>query len=105
MISVRNRLLPLSGNRWCLFAVVALVFAACSPKLAPVAVQPAKKEPPPAQSFVKPNPVAVKPAPPKVSTISLMLPFGLDHVRPGATYTTESLREADIALAYYRGFK
>jgi hypothetical protein len=103
MISVQNRLLRLSGNRWYLFIVIALVFAACSPKVRPVAVQPVKKEP--VQSFVQVQPEKVKPAPPKISTISLMLPFGLDHLRPGSAYTPESLKEADIALGYYRGFK
>jgi ABC-type branched-subunit amino acid transport system substrate-binding protein len=40
-----------------------------------------------------------------VSAISLLLPFGLNHLAPGAGYSSESLREADISLAYYRGFK
>jgi hypothetical protein len=59
----------------------------------PIAKQPAKE--------VKP----VKPAAPAVSTIALLLPFGTDHLAPGASYTAVSLREADIAIAYYQGFK
>ncbi len=102
MISVRNRLLRLSGNRWLLFLTIALITAACSPKLRPVTVQPKEPEKP----VVKTQPVPiVKPTAPKVSTISLLLPFGLDHLAPGESYTNVSLREADISLGYYRGFK
>ena len=105
MTSVRNRLQLLSGNRWLLVLFIVLVVSACSPKLRPVAVQP---KPQPA------NPVAnqpakevkpVKPAAPAVSTISLLLPFGTDHLAQGSAYTPVSLREADIAIAYYQGFK
>ncbi len=107
MISVRNRLQPLSGNRWLLLLLlaIALIAAACSPKLRPVTVAPVKKEP--EKPVVKTQPVKEpeKPAGPKVSTISLLLPFDLDHLAPGSPYTTVSLREADIALDYYRGFK
>jgi len=107
MTSARNRLQPLSGNRGLLFLAVSIFFAACSPKLHPVAVQP--KEAPAANAVTKTAPVKenkpVKPAAPAVSTISLLLPFGLDHLAPGSSYTTVSLKEADIAIAYYRGFK
>jgi len=105
MISVRNRLQPLSGNRWLLFLIMALIAAACSPKLRPVTVAPVKKEP--EKPVVKTQPVKEpeKSAGPKVSTISLLLPFDLDHLSPGLPYTTVSLREADIALDYYKGFK
>jgi ABC-type branched-subunit amino acid transport system substrate-binding protein len=103
MISVRNRLLQLSGNRWLIFLVIA-VMAACSPKVRPVAVQPVKKE-----AEIKPvekkEVKVVKPAEPQVSTISLLLPFGLDYLKPVPTYNATSLQEADIAIAYYHGFK
>lgn len=106
MISVRNRLPPSNGNKWLLFLVIGLLSAACSPKLHPVTVQPVKKE---AEKPVANQPAKektpVKTAGPKVSTISLLLPFGLEHLAPGSTYTPVSLREADIALGYYRGFK
>jgi hypothetical protein len=104
MISVRNRLLPLSGNRFLLLFVIAIA-AACSPKVRPVAVQPVAREPE-KQAVVKTEPKPVlKPAGPKVSTISLLLPFGLNHLSPGSNYTGSTLQEADVALAYYRGFK
>jgi len=105
MISVRNRLQLLSGNRWLLFLAIALIASACSPKLRPVSVQPKIKEaekPGVKNQLVK---EPEKPAGPSVSTISLLLPFDLDHLAPGASYTNVSLREADIALDYYRGFK
>ena len=105
MISAPNRRPPLSGNRWLLFLAITFIAAACSPKVRPVAVQPVKTEP--EKPVVKPveKPKVVKAAP-KVSSIALLLPFGLDHLRPGsAAYTSVSLKEADISLAFYRGFK
>src|ERR1700734_2013418 len=107
MTSVRNRLQPLSGNRGLLFLAVSIFFAACSPKLHPVVVQP--KEEAPAAPVVKTAPAKVskpvKPAAPVVSTISLLLPFGTDHLAVGQSYSSVSIKEADIAIAYYQGFK
>jgi ABC-type branched-subunit amino acid transport system substrate-binding protein len=104
MISVRNHLPLLSGNRRLIYLLIALIGAACSPKLQPVAVQSKKNETEkPVEKKQAPN--VVKPAAPKVSNIALLLPFGLDHLKPGQSYTLVSLREADIALDYYRGFK
>jgi len=97
----------LSGNRWLLLVIIALLAAACSPKLRREGVQPEKAEAakPAAKTLpVKENKPA-KPAGPKVSTISLMLPFDLNHLSGAAPYTAVSLREADIALDYYKGFK
>jgi hypothetical protein len=91
----------LNGNRWLLFLTIALA-TACSPKLRPVE-QPVKKEA--EKPVVKIVPKIEKPAGPKVSTISLLLPFDLDRLKPGSSYSSASLREADIALDYYRGFK
>lgn len=106
MTSVVNRLPPLSGNRWFIFLFIALLGAACSPKLQPVAVRPVTREPEKPVVEKKAQPVKViKPVAPKVSTISLLMPFGLDNLAPGSSYTTSSLREADIAIAYYQGFK
>jgi hypothetical protein len=103
MISVRNRRQPSSGNKWFLFLVIALIVAACSPKVRPVYVQPKAQTQKP---VVKNEPVKIiKPAAPKVSNISLLLPFDLDHLAPGSAYTSETLREAEIATNYYRGFK
>ncbi|GAA4089254.1 hypothetical protein GCM10022392_08250 [Mucilaginibacter panaciglaebae] len=48
----------------------------------------------------KPKPVAAR-----QSSIALLLPFGLDHLNPGASYTNTTLKQANIALDYYQGFK
>lgn len=104
MTSVVNRLQPLSGNRWFIFLFIALLGAACSPKLRPAAVHPVNKEP--AKSAGKTQPAKENtPATPKTPAIALLLPFGLDHLASVSSYTTSSLHEADIALGYYQGFK
>ena len=105
MISARNHRLLLNGNKWLLFLTIALITVACSPKLVPVAVKPVKKEVEKPVVAPPPKVAEVKPASPKVYAIALILPFGLDHLKPGANYTPESLKEADIATVYYRGFK
>jgi ABC-type branched-subunit amino acid transport system substrate-binding protein len=103
MISVRSRLQQLSGNKWPLLLCVGLIIASCSPKVRTVTVQTVVKQPekPVEKPIIKP----VAPPASKVTTVSLLLPFGLDHLKPGNSYTGISLKEADIALAYYRGFK
>lgn len=73
--------------------------AACSPKVRPVVVVPVKPEP--EKSVVKVEPS--KPAAPRQSTIAMLLPFELDHLNSG--YTDASLKQANIALDYYQGFK
>lgn len=105
MISVRNRLQPLNGNKWFLFLIIGFIATSCSPKVRPVAAPPVKKEAEKKVENKKPEVTVVKRTPPKVSSIALILPFGLDHLAPGASYSTVSLKEADIALGYYHGFK
>ena len=102
MISVPSRRRPLSGNRW-LFVIIAFIAWSCSPKIHPVTVVPVKEAENPKNN--QPAAIPVKPFAPKVSTISLLLPFDLDHLRSGSPYTSVSLREADISVDYYRGFK
>jgi hypothetical protein len=101
MISVRNRLPQLSGNKRLLFLGIALLSAACSPKLRPV-VTPVKTE---TEKPAKPEALKPKPAAPRRSTVAMLLPFALDHLNPGSSYTDISLKQADIALDYYQGFK
>jgi hypothetical protein len=103
MISVQNHRPQLSGNKWLTFLIIGLVAAACSPKVRTVTVQPKNEARKPVIKIQPPN--TVKPAAPKVSSIALLLPFGLDHLRPGFPYTSVTLKEADIALDYYKGFK
>lgn len=102
MTSVRNHLQPLSGNKWLLYLCIALIAAACSPKLRPVTPVKTETEKPVAKTE---PPKAVKPLPARPSTVSLLLPFNLDDLNPGASYTDAGLRQANIALDYYQGFK
>lgn len=105
MTSVQNRLLPLSGNKWLLFAVIGLLLAACSPKLRPVVTVPVKS---PADTVPVKNKsiqVTIKPpAPLPVPVISLLLPFNLDELDLSKG-TRANLNKADLAMEYYQGFK
>ncbi|WP_214069895.1 hypothetical protein [Mucilaginibacter sp. dw_454] len=101
MTSVRNRLPPLSGNKRLIFLGIALLAAACSPKLRPVVVTPKTQTEP----VAKPEPPKPKPVVARQNSIALLLPFGLDHLNPGATYTDVSFKQATIALDFYQGFK
>jgi ABC-type branched-subunit amino acid transport system substrate-binding protein len=113
MTLVRSRLPQLNGNRRFLFRIsdfqfriylfATLLISGCSPKViqAPVPVnKPAEQKPVQVE-----KPVPVKPTAPKVSVISLLLPFGLDHIGPGNSYNDISLKKARVAADYYRGFK
>ena len=99
MISVRNHRPPLSGNKWLLYLWITLVAAACSPKLQPVQAPVKPVEKPVTKTTEKP-PVKAEP---KVATIALLLPFELDYLRTG--YSTTALKQANIAVDYYQGFK
>lgn len=101
MTSVPNHRQPLNGNKWFIFLIIGFIAAACSPKVRPV-IPPVKKETEKPVE-IKPENKPATPPPPKTATISLILPFGLDHLRSG--YNNVSLKEADIAVGYYRGFK
>jgi hypothetical protein len=102
MISARNHRPLLSGNKWLLFIIITLLIGACSPKIRPV-VQP-QREPEKPVEVPKPIKQVVKP-PAKMATVAMLLPFGLDHFNPGASYTDASVRQADLSLDYYQGFK
>jgi len=101
MISVLNHRLQSSGNKLLIFTAIALVFAACSPKVRPTNVQAPKGT----ETPVVKAPAGKKKDTLKTPVISLLLPFGLNHLQPGAAYGRVSLKEADIAIDYYRGFK
>lgn len=103
MISVRNHLLQLSGNKWLLFFLTALVLSACSPKVRPVTA-PVKKQTETEKTKVAEKP-PVKPVSAKPLTIAMMLPMGLDHLRPGSKYTSSGLTKANMSVEYYQGFK
>lgn len=104
MTSVRNRLLPLSGNKWFIL-VLALVVGACSPKVRTV---PVAAKPVPTAPVVKPEkpiPPPIKPPEPKFSVVSLILPLGLDKLAPGQSYSSGDLSKANMSAEYYQGFK
>lgn len=108
MTSVPNHQPPLSGNKW-LFVFIALIAAACSPKLRP-APQPSVKtrieKPTIPQEKPARNPV-VKPSGPdaKTSVISLVLPLGLPKAAAGQKYSAADLKKANMSVEYYQGFK
>ena len=99
MISVQNHLLPLSGNKWLLFFSAALILGACSPKVRPVST-PVKPTEKPVKPVEKPPVAAVA----KAKVISMILPMGLDHVRP-RSYSAAGLTQANMSVEYYQGFK
>ena len=97
MISVQNRLLPLSGNKLIISIFIGLCLAACSPK-----VQTAKKEAPPEDMKEK----EVKKPSKKFTeaTISLLIPFNLDDFKTKALNKAEVEKHA-LAIDFYQGFK
>jgi hypothetical protein len=103
MISVQNRLLPLSGNKWLLFLGITLVTGACSPKLQPVTAPVKTQTEKPVTKAEQP--ITGRSLPPKPATISLLLPFVLDDLNPGGSYTDADLKQANLSLDYYQGFK
>jgi len=103
MISVPNRLLQLSGNKWFFFAGIMLLVYGCSPKVRPAATSVKTGQTISKQQ--EPEKVAEKTVATKVSTISLLLPFTLDNLNNGAQYTAATLSRANLSLDYYQGFK
>ncbi len=112
MISAQNHRLLLSGSKWIILAAV-IFSAACSPKTQPVSSgagkKPVEKAPAEKQAEEQQKAAGKKDKPVssqlKVNTISLILPFGLDHLAPGQQYSTAGLQKAALAVDYYRGFK
>jgi hypothetical protein len=102
MISVRNHLPLLSGNKWLFFAGLAWLALGCSPKVRPVA-NSAKPAAPVTKK--EPETAAEKPEATKVSTIAMLLPFSLDNMNPGGQYSAGTLSRANLSLDYYQGFK
>ncbi|MET3979259.1 hypothetical protein ABIB62_001845 [Mucilaginibacter sp. UYP25] len=107
MTSVRNHRPQLSGNKWFIFILAALIIGACSPKIRTVpsstvkttTENPVIKKDKPAEKPPVKTPEA------RASVISLILPFGLDHAAAGQTYTAAKLKMANMSVEYYQGFK
>jgi hypothetical protein len=91
----------LSGNKWLLFFSAALILGACSPKVRPVST-PVKPTEKPRNTITEKPPVKAPVAKPAV--ISMILPMGLDHVRP-RNYSNAGLSQANMSIEYYQGFK
>ncbi len=107
MTSVRNHRPQLSGNKWFIFVLTALIIGACSPKIRTVpsstvkttTKNPVIKKEKPAEKPPVKTPEA------KASVISLILPLGLDHAVAGQSYTAAKLKTANMSVEYYQGFK
>lgn len=103
MISAQNRLPQLSGNKWPLIGLFALLLAGCGPKLNPVTV-PVKKTD--TVATAKPADKVVKAAEPGFRpAIALVLPFNLDKVNLSPAAGREGVVKADLAADYYEGFR
>src|SRR6185312_14611335 len=103
MTSARNPLPLLSGNRWLFLVCIALLAAACSPKVRPVVTKAPKTEQPVAKK--EPEAVVPKVVSPQTVSIAMLLPLELDNLNPGAQYNAATLSHANLALDFYQGFK
>ena len=83
MTSARNRLPLLSGNRWLFFAGIALLAAACSPKVRPVTTAAISKKEQPAVTKKEQEKPEAKPVVAKTASIAMLLPLELDNLNPG----------------------
>lgn len=97
MISVQNRLLPLSGNKYLAIIFIGLCLAACSPK-----VQTVKKTPPAEE--VKDEEVKKPSKNFTEATISLLIPFKLNDFKVKPASKAEVEKHA-LAIDFYQGFK
>ncbi|WP_454801000.1 ABC transporter substrate-binding protein [Mucilaginibacter phyllosphaerae] len=96
----------MSGNKWFMFVLAALIIGACSPKVRTVPTSTVKAEtekPVVKQDNAEKPPVKTPEA--KASAISLVLPLNLDHAAAGQNYTVANLKAANMSADYYQGFK
>ncbi|QJD97161.1 hypothetical protein HH214_15420 [Mucilaginibacter robiniae] len=114
MTSAPNHRLPLSGSKKLLWLLALTVVGACSPKVRSVGTNRPMPQPhtvPPAPTQKQPdvpttaNKPAPKPANGKTSSIALLMPFDLDKLNSARGYSKAELREANIAIDYYQGFR
>ncbi len=93
MILVPNRPLPLNGNKAIALIIILFIGGLGIPKLSL------------ASAKFKVARLKAHTDTPKVATISLLLPFGTDHLQPSSPFTPGRLKETAIAVDYYNGFK
>jgi hypothetical protein len=96
MILVQNHQPQLSGNKYWIIILSALLFSACSPKIRPETKQPetpkqVEKKEKPAEKF-------------KQANISLLVPFKLNEINL-KTVTKSEVEKAAMAIDFYQGFK
>ncbi|MEQ7799123.1 ABC transporter substrate-binding protein [Pedobacter sp. ASV1-7] len=96
MILVQNRQPQLSGNKYWIIILSALLFSACSPKIRPETKKPespkqVEKKEKPAEKF-------------KQANISLLVPFRLNEINL-KTATKSEVEKAAMAIDFYQGFK
>ncbi|MFB9843215.1 ABC transporter substrate-binding protein [Mucilaginibacter ginsenosidivorans] len=105
MTSARNHLPLLSGNRWLFFAGIALLAAACSPKVRPVTTAASSKKEQPAVTKKEQEKPEAKLVAAKTASIAMLLPLELDNLNPGGAYNSTTLSHANLSLDFYQGFK
>ena len=100
MILVPNHQQLLSGNKFVIGVVFAVLTAACSPKTKPVKTPETKVGP------VKAPPTAPEKLPNVIrkNSIALILPFCLNTVNP-KTASSKDINKRSLALDFYQGFK
>ncbi|WP_316815979.1 ABC transporter substrate-binding protein [Pedobacter nyackensis] len=96
MILAQNHQQQLSGNKYWIIVLSALLLSACSPKTRPVAKKPepikeVEKIEKPAEKF-------------KQANISLLAPFRLNEIKLKAA-TKADVEKAAMAIDFYQGFK
>ncbi|MGV8879201.1 MAG: ABC transporter substrate-binding protein [Sphingobacteriaceae bacterium] len=109
MISVLNHRQRLSGNKVIILWMLVLLSGACSPKIKAPVKLPSKKE----EVVVKKEPVKEVPEKPAkkveekahIASIALILPFDLQSMNIGSSATSAGIKNADLAIDYYQGFK
>jgi hypothetical protein len=117
-ISVLNRRLPLSGNKWCILFLSLFFLAACSPKIRPVVQAPQEKPSAETEAIKEAREreaaaaaaakaAAAKPVvkPKRTCSIALLLPFDLEQLGPNNNTAAKNIIKTNIAVDFYEGFK
>jgi hypothetical protein len=96
MILVQNHQPQLSGSKYWIIILSALLISACSPKIRPET----KKAEPPKQVEKKEKPAEKM----KQANISLLIPFRLNEINL-KTATKAEVEKSAMAIDFYQGFK
>ncbi len=106
MISVRNHLLRLSGNKFVIGLAFLLFIIGCTPKVRVLRPAGSKVEPKTEKPEEKDKDEVASKETEKVDvkSIALLLPFQLDKANPHAPSSAD-IRRSALALDFYQGFK